>query len=190
MLKKDIITAVQMLIDSQPMATIWPDHETQILGEYLSTTFLAVKKMPNAKYSNDTRHMWNLRENGEWESFSWRKMISPVSEAAALRNTMRSIVAPDTDEVRCVLIDTHGACENCGADEIALLQADHVDPPFLTIASRWIEQNGMVATVKNDNQVGYRFVEEALEADWITYHSSHAVYQLLCRSCNASKGAR
>lgn len=148
----------------------------------------AVRRV-NPQFPNtDPRHLHTLI-GGVWDARSWRKMIeqtqTPESEA---KRVMRFLVRDD-------LLDFMSAvepkeCAKCGA--VDDLTVDHVAPPFSAIAEEFIAQNGLPDIVDNPcaNMVVKCFLNEELEADWVQFHAERAVYQVLCRSCNASKGNR
>jgi hypothetical protein len=79
-------------------------------------------------------------------------------------------------------------CERCGSTKHP--SVDHVDPPFDGIEEQFIEANGLPAIDDAADGVGNVFADHAVEVSWIKFHMAHAKYQILCRSCNSSKGKR
>jgi hypothetical protein len=62
--------------------------------------------------------------------------------------------------------------------------------PFDVIAENWLKQNEPIEVEKCSDGIGYRIACRDKAASWIMEHAGKSVYQILCRSCNASKGAR
>lgn len=184
MTKKDRIARCREIIDTN---TYHGDFSPEHLAEFIALTGLegvtAIQRRPNPKYPSDTRHLYGCK-NGQWESMSWLKAITPRKPLQLEKEVMRSVIAPDIVEYR----DSCGieACEHCGSEEY--LQVDHSNPAFDDIALAFIDQFGAPQTEPCSSGVGYRFVDIDLEAEWITFHAVNANYQILCRSCNASKG--
>lgn len=148
----------------------------------------AVRRVNPQFPHTDPRHLHTLID-GQWCARSWRKMIeqthTPESEA---KRVMRFLVRDDlTDFMSSV---EPKECANCSTTDT--LTVDHVSPPFSAIADEFIAERGLPTVVDNPcaNMITKRFDDEGMEADWIHFHAERAVYQILCRSCNASKGNR
>lgn len=142
----------------------------------------------NPQFPTDPRHLHTLID-GVWEARSWRKMIeqthTPESEA---KRVMRFLVRNDiSDFMSCAEPKECWQCET-----IHDLTVDHVAPPFNAIADEFIYTYGLPEIVDNPcaNMVVKKFHSDDLEEKWVQFHAERAVYQILCRSCNASKGAR
>jgi hypothetical protein len=143
-----------------------------------------VKKMRNQAYPNDPRHMWFLID-GVWVNRSWAKWIYPKSDKQKLKAAMRSEIQSDMDEFR---ISSNDPCAQCKSTQD--LQTDHVDPPFDTIAEDFIAIKGTIEIASGPPGAGNIIADRELAWEWVAYHARHATYQILCRSCNASKGKK
>lgn len=143
----------------------------------------AIQRRENPKYPSDTRHLY-VCINGEWDSKSWTKSINPPAPLAEEKAVMRKSIAPDTQEYleECGI----DCCEHCGSEDN--LQVDHSDPAFEAIAHGFFDVSGVPKIIPCQSGVGYVFADRAQEAAWIAFHTANANYQILCRSCNASKG--
>lgn len=144
---------------------------------------LAIQRRLNPKYPSDTRHLY-VCINGDWDSKSWTKSINPPAQYAEEKQVMRAAIVSDTQEYleECGI----ACCEHCESEDN--LQVDHSDPAFDTIAKAYFEAFGVPKIADSHLRVGYVFAEQSTEASWIAFHTAHANYQILCRSCNASKG--
>ena len=142
----------------------------------------------NPQFPSDPRHVCVLID-GKWRAWSWNKAIdqnvTPESEA---KRVMRFIVREDMKEFKESVKPLE--CANCGATDNPTV--DHANEPFDNIANAFMQQYGVPEIVESDdpNRVIKMFKDMNMEAAWIAFHASIAEYQILCRSCNASKGKR
>ena len=173
------------IIKSYDVDTYFTKFDIDELNSLLGAQFQSAMRRINSTYPSDPAHLWVLYDMGDWTPVSWNNLISPKSDRQKRHKAMRFSVASDIDDLR----NTMGAeCENCGASEN--LQVDHLAPPFMQIADEFISDNGMFEIINNDDGAGWVFLDQESEALWIAFHASRATYQVLCRSCNASKGAK
>jgi hypothetical protein len=178
--KKQRKLFARALIDAQPLYKPFSKRDTEVFAWLVDEDIPDAVKVRNPEYPKDTRHIYV-----DGESFSWVGRIDEIDPVQKLKRIMRSIIAPDMREF---LSDNYACeCAFCGATND--LTVDHADLPFDTIASQFIRQHPNITLEKKDNGVGHRFACTNLEAEWIAFHASLAGdYQVLCRSCNASKG--
>lgn len=184
MTKKDRIARCREIIDANGFDTDFSnEHLVEFVGLVGVDGISAIQRRRNPKYPSDPRHLYACMD-GHWDSFSWNKAITPRKALQLEKEVMRASVVPDILEYK----DGCGIefCEHCGAEDH--LQVDHSDPAFDTIALAFMEEYGVPETEPCPSNVGHRFRSMDVEARWITYHTVHANYQILCRSCNASKG--
>jgi hypothetical protein len=172
---------VRALIDSQTISKPFSKSDLAVFKCLVGVDASSVVKVPNPEYPQDTRH---IKVDGE--SLSWVRAIDETDELVHLKKVMRNIIAPDLCDFLSAVEPSECAC--CGATED--LTADHADSPFDEIAVGFIDAKGPIALTPKTSGVGHRFTDMQLEAEWIAYHAANAVYQVLCRSCNASKGKR
>lgn len=169
------------LLDSQPLGQPFSRDALSAFNRLTGFNAAHVVRLPNPKFPRDTRH---VAVNGRTES--WGRAIDGYDDTQKLKRVMRRIISLDLRDFLSALEPCE--CEQCGAT--ADLTVDHVDPPFDTIATDFIRNHGPIAIEKRPDGVGYGFADLDMEAQWIADHAAHAVYQVLCRSCNASKGKR
>jgi 5-methylcytosine-specific restriction endonuclease McrA len=174
------------IIDKNNLFVNFSDDDAQEfiqIAGWSGAGITAIQRRENPKYPSDTRHLY-VCINGEWGSRSWIKSISPPAPFSEERQVMRAAISPDTQEY----LDGCGieCCEHCGADDN--LQVDHSDPSFDTITRLFFDLSGVPKITECPLGVGYVFADLDDEAAWIAFHTAQANYQILCRSCNASKG--
>src|SRR5690554_86566 len=186
--KKARIERARDVIDRNVIGV--PFNSADLLALQEATRYLmeGAKRMVNPQFPSDPRHLHIIEEGGnDWTAWSWKKAIegsNPVQEA---KKVMRFCVAPDLQEFRYSIDDPE--CAHCGSKEH--LTVDHVNPPFDDIANEFIEAHGLPEIVDPaPGQVVNQFASIELEAAWVIHHAERSVYQILCRSCNSTKGKR
>lgn len=179
--KKQRKAFARALIDLYPYGKSFSKKDAAVFWWLTGLEAANVVKMPNPEFPNDPRHV-----TLDGKATSWVRAIEGWSEEQSLKRTMRLIISKDLREY--LSCQEPCECANCGATED--LTTDHADLPFDTIAENFIREFGPVETDDKENGVGNKFVDLDLEAKWIAYHAANATYQILCRSCNASKGKR
>lgn len=186
--KKSRIEACRKLIDKNKIDVYFSDEDTEELAAVLQHDVTGAVRRINPQFPNDPRHLHTLID-GVWEGRSWRKMIeqnaTPESEA---KRVMRHLISSDLREFMSEMDPAF--CINCLSDDD--LTVDHVKPPFSAIADEFIKLHGLPEIEDNQNpkMVTKQFKDFNLEAKWVHFHAENATYQILCRSCNASKGNR
>jgi hypothetical protein len=101
---------------------------------------------------------------------------------------MRGLAAELAEEFRqeaeqaCAFAD-RGGCNGP-------LQADHCGLPFDDIALAFVGDFGTPDLIDGPPGSGKMFKSMDMQAAWVAFHQQRAVYQMLCRSHNASKGKR
>lgn len=184
--KKARIERTREIIDRNQVGI--PFNHVDLLALQSETRYMmeAAKRMINPQFPGDPRHL-HIIEEGEtdWIAWSWKKAIEGSNPVIEAKRVMRFCVAADLAEFRYSIDDPF--CAHCGTDQH--LTVDHVDPPFDDIANEFIEQHGLPEIVDPaPGQVVNQFASIDLEAAWIQHHAERSVYQILCRSCNSSKG--
>jgi hypothetical protein len=191
--KKDRKAIVGQLIRRYPTGVLFEKHDVETLNTLLDRSFDFYERRVNKDFPNDDAHLWACKDN-IWDSISWNKAISPRSSLQVIKKAMRMSVYTDTKDIREILLEVAPVCANdsdqCNYD--FPLELDHKDTSFDHIASRWLRVNGEPEIVQREENkgAGWFFKDQAVEADWIAYHAYQANYQLLCKSCNASKGSK
>jgi hypothetical protein len=124
-------------------------------------------------------------------TISWHACVSPPKEGS-LEAAMREAIGYQT-RLWKALQPKPWLCATCQTS--ALLQVDHNGTPLKTIIDTFLEQSANTAPDRslwgfNARTHAPRLPKGAFVQNWRAYHNAHAQYQLLCRSCNARKGAR
>lgn len=185
MSKKDRKMRCSQIITSYDVDVFFAPFDVDELNKLLGSQFKNAMRRINQTYKNDPAHLWVLYDVGDWMPVSWNNLISPKSDRQKRHKAMRFAIQCDMDDLR----DTLGAeCETCGSHEY--LQVDHLAPPFMQIADEFIAKYGEFEIINNDDGAGWVFHNQDLEAKWVAFHASRATFQVLCRSCNAAKGAK
>lgn len=85
------------------------------------------------------------------------------------------------------------ACALCGAPLYdSMAHVDHVEP-FVEIASSFAGMQGgfsAILTQESRDGMGHSMSDEDMAGDWFAYHQMRATLQILCPTCNMSKGAK
>ena len=144
--------------------------------------------------------------HGRWFTISWRRCairqrekrkntLSP--EETELTSAMRQAIQYQCGSWRrCNVSLTSSGCGQCASFQN--LQVDHVQP-FSTIKMEFLAQFENTTRSIIPTEFGSHRTTCArifLKADayfkrkWQLYHAQYATYQILCRTCNASKGCR
>lgn len=176
------------LIDSQRMGVLFKPEALIEFMELTGEELLAAKRMPNPRYPNDPRHVRVQWPDGEWSEMSWTKRITKPNERTLLKKVLRNEIQSDLDDFRAAVAGIFLFCVRCGSEEH--LTTDHARTPFDVIAEEWIAGNSPVEVEKCPDGIGYRIACRDKAASWIMAHAGKSTYQLLCRSCNASKGMK
>lgn len=176
------------IIDRNKVGVLFSDDDVEEFGDVCQMPVEAAIRAINPQFPRtDPRHLRTMID-GVWEARSWRKWINKVSPEQEAKRAMRFAVRDDIKDFRdCVSPE---CCQKCGSFDD--LTVDHKWPPFDHIANEFIKAYGFPKIIGSpDPLVVVNMMEDQeLEGKWVHYHAENAVYQLLCRSCNASKGKR
>lgn len=185
--KKFRMEKAREIIDRNKIDVPFPEQDVEEFANICQQPITAAIRRKNPEFPNDYRHL-HTEIDGVWAARSWRKLISPISPTQQAKVIMRTVVKEDMQEYLSSAEPKE--CMNCGRKDD--LTVDHVRPPFDDIAVEFMEFYGIPEIeIPDDNfRVLDRFADPDLEAQWIAFHASRAIYQILCRSCNASKGKR
>lgn len=188
---------VRRIIDRYPLGEKFSESDMSDLADLSDTELRSVVRVENPTFPNDQRHLHVIAY--DWlvaQQWSWRTAVQIAhsrdpEEARANRARQKLMFAlrfaakPDMDDFRDAQFPSE--CAGCGSQRD--LTTDHVKPPFIAIATEFLNlcPSFELRTVQG---CGDLIASKSIEADWIAFHASRAIYQLLCRSCNSSKGAR
>lgn len=195
--KKARLDRVREIIDNYPLDVPFSAADTEEIAELTQTNVSLAIRRRNPGFPKDTRHLhvvaYDWAEPGQW---SWRKAIefdvdrSPEESRAARerQNYLRALrfaIRPDLRD----FLDAQWPSECCACGGREDLTADHAGRPFISIALEFLGNKGRIdlRPVPGNNDL---IACADVEAEWIAFHAARATYAVLCRSCNASKGAR
>lgn len=174
------------IIDRCPIGAEFPALDLAEFNAMCGTDWPAAKHMENTEYP-DPRHV-HVLDNGQWRAFSWNKAISPRTDWTELCKVMRTLAADIAEDFRQEAEQTCAFADRGGCN--GPLQVDHAGMPFDDIAKAFVEEFGTPEMTDGPPGAGKIFKSEDMEANWIGFHAARVVYQMLCRSHNASKGKR
>jgi hypothetical protein len=176
------------IIDRCPIGAEFPPEDLALFNEMCGTSWLAAKHIHNTEWPNDPRHV-HVFDGEKWKAFSAKKAISPPTDWTELCKVMREAVAEQARDFKSATSDQFcawGHKGGCNGD----LQADHAEAPFDDIAKAFVDANGIPEIEDGPPGAGKMFKCMDTEANWIGFHASRVVWQLLCRTHNASKGRK
>lgn len=185
--KKWRMEMARLIIDRNFIDQPFPASDVFDFAEICQQPITGAIRKINPQYPSDPRHL-HTEIDGQWAARSWREFIMPSSPKVRAKKAMRHVVVEDMRDFLSSV--TPAECAMCGTDND--LTVDHVAPPFDDIANAFIEERGIPSIVdsSNPNIVVNMFESMDEEAYWIAFHAARASYQVLCRSCNSSKGKR
>jgi hypothetical protein len=193
--QKAALQEARDLIDSNKLDVPFCCADLKRLSDLSGTELRYAVRRANPQFPNDARHLHVLAY--DWttpDQWSWLHAIKIAhardpheAHKARLRGkqlcALRYAVQRDLDDFRSAVWPQE--CALCGGS--ADLTTDHVAPCFVEIACNFLELHGPIE-LRRVRGCGDLIADAGLLAEWITYHARRAVYQLLCRSCNARKG--
>ncbi len=188
---KSKMSRCRALIDRTPFGCEFTAADLAEFNELTGVDATAARHMPNPTYPSDPRYV-QVRGPDGWDGISWTNRIRSPNPKTELHKTLRVEIDPIIAEVKAAL--NVRVCPNptgnakCNGPNN--LQVDHVGLPFDEIASMFIAMSGPIDIEKGPPGGVDTIRDRDLAAHWIEFHASHATYQILCRSCNASKGKR
>jgi hypothetical protein len=178
------------LIDGYPIGVPFSAEHLREVSELTGVALSHVEHCFNDHHPSDPRHLRvrypGKAANDDLEPFSWNNAISPKKAETLAKEAMRKSVADQVDEVRqCV----EPVCEECGkAMDSKDVCVDHIYP-FNVLAEQFFDRIGGLPELKDGPAGAGRVLANPSEEDaWAVFHAENACYQVLCRSCNASKG--
>lgn len=195
--QKQALAEARAIIDRYRIEQPFSPSDLARLSELSGTELRYVIKRKNPTFPSDNRHLhvlaYDWMELGQW---SWNQAIkiafarSPAEAIESRRRgkllfALRRSIQADLNDFRCAQADQ--CCARCGSPDT--LTTDHVAPPFIRIALDFIASHPDIPLTKVQGD-GDRIAFVDVEAEWIAFHASRAVYQLLCRSCNSAKGQK
>lgn len=191
-LKKALLGECQRVIDATPFGQEMTEADAAVMRLMTGWDYQHIRHMYNPKYFSDKRYIEVQYECGKWITHSWNKTIKPTTEWQDLQKAMREAVVP------YAMSDYRKAAEpvccHCGA--VHDLSVDHKSKSFDEIMQTFVglyketHDGEWPAIMDGEMSQGRVLADEQVLADWIAYHDGVADFQILCRSCNASKGKK
>lgn len=191
------VAMAREIIDRYAIGVPFSEGDLRELADLTDTELRYAVRQKNPMFPGDRRHLHVIAYDWlEPQQWSWRSALQIAhsrdpEEARANRErqkvmfALRFAVKSDMDDFRSACIPAE--CAVCGA--IDDLTTDHVTPPFVAIAREFLKIHPVIE-LRTVQGCGDLIASPDIEAEWIAFHAARAVYQLLCRSCNSSKGAR
>lgn len=184
--KAAIRAATRAVIDGCPVGEVMSESQTEWMCRNLNVEYRYFRHVENPSFPNDPRYL-EVSQNGvAWMPFSWNKAIDrPDAKQQALSAMRRAVwngsrlAYKDSAEMSCAI------CE--ATDDLCV---DHKDEPFIEIASLYIAQFGLPELADGLPGEGNIIASKETRNHWIEFHDNRANFQMLCRSCNSSKGAK
>lgn len=190
MLQKSKMAALRGLIDSVPLGSAFDLAQLARLNALTGWGALAAVHARNPTHPRDPRHVRvRLVEGGPLVARSWRKAVAPVDDSGRLLAACRFAVS---DQMHDWLRGRHKACAECESERDPTV--DHVGDPFVDLVREWTAGRDPSELMRQRtdaeaNSGAGALLLPAHWRDWRRYHAERARYQVLCRSCNARKGA-
>ena len=176
--QKEKLARARAIIDRNVYGVPFSAADTKDFNAVLGTPHTVFVRERLAKYPGNARHVI-----ADGVALSWRQCISPQSSMQWCAKAMRESVWQPLDSY---LHSQPPVSVECLATDD--LTTDHKDPSFARIAEAFMSEQGPPELEKTE--AGGRIADPAVATAWRTFHALAANYQVLCRSCNAAKGAR
>jgi len=178
--KKARLAAAQAVIDRNSVGRPFSADDVREMNDLCGTDYTTFTRRRNAAYPTDPRHL-----HADGGPFSWNKAITQPHPLTDVYRAQRAAIAPlmhdfmeETDQTQCA-----------SCDSTKDLTVDHT-PSFKSIADAFIAEHGTPTLHHREDGAGWMLRDDT-EAAWVPFHQSRVtLLQVLCRSCNASKGAR
>ena len=151
-----------------------------------------VKEIMNV-YNNPELQTHLKRTDDSTDVFTYSHILD---ETDTLGNLMRNMICSETKAFKQNSKKTHNnilGCAMCKNDTLPYekYHTDHIKP-FDHIKKEFLSRNAApMKFARNDESVPILMeCDKQFGEDWIKYHTEQAHYQILCVSCNCSKGNR
>ena len=184
--KAALKAATRAVIDGCPVGEVMTPTQTEWMCKNLDVEYRFFRHAENPTFPNDPRYI-EVSQNGViWIPFSWNKAIDRPDEKQRALSAMRRAVCGGNRLL--FLKDAIKSCTNCSSEQD--LCVDHKKIPFIEIAMLYISQFGLPKLGDGLPGEGSIIAFEDERNRWIKFHDEMAEFQILCRSCNSSQGAK
>jgi hypothetical protein len=186
------IKCCQALIDRQTFDQLWSETDLKEFYEITGIPALAAIRTKNLTWPSDPRHVRVQILDGVWEGVSWKDAINGCNQKTELKKILRGEIADDLADFLSA-IEPPKICALCKCictydDPKLYPTTDHKGESFDSIALAFIALHDQIKIAAGPQGSCDIIADRDLAAGWIQFHASRAVYQVACRSCNASKG--
>jgi len=184
---------VRELIDRQPYNRLFDAADVEAMNDLCGWNFLNYKRVHNPTYSTDTRCVAHANYDENFVVWSWNRAISELHgferrrRGPILNQALRRAIQP---HMRLNASGSPDFCAHCESQDSLTL--DHMTMPFSVIVAEFIKHHSEVfeGLGNKEDGGGWYIADPVLEEAWVDFHAQNADYQVLCRSCNASKGVK
>jgi 5-methylcytosine-specific restriction endonuclease McrA len=183
--KKARMEAARAIIDRNQMDVEFPPEDVAALADVCGFPYEGCVLRKNVEFPNASRHL-HIKVNGEWSPWSWSKDIQGRDTITETKVVMRREIQPHMATYR--EHSGHTSCQICGEEND--LTVDHLEPPFIEIIKNYVAAYGWPEIVSRPSQIGRMIKDRDVAFLWYGFHAANANYQILCRSCNSSKGSK
>jgi hypothetical protein len=137
-----------------------------------------------------------IRNDGSCIDFSWRLCCGKNKNASTYNYNLTFAMRNAVKEYTIGYKQSHELkCEVCLITNLEYSQyhVDHKTTPFSLIVEQFLQVNKCNNISFNDCYLSHSAEfkqDEPIKNKWIEYHNQVADYQILCASCNSSKGTK
>jgi len=154
------------------------------IGNGIKKFIIEINRLNHKAY-----HINILRNDDSIIDFSWKVCagcLKPNSLLSAMRHSISKQIIKYKKKNKSKLI-----CKYCSSKEN--IHVDHKYPSFKKISTDYIKS----IKLKIPNRFGsdaktyqhtFTLEDQEFKNEWNSYHKKHAIYQLLCETCNIKKG--
>lgn len=138
--------------------------------------------------SEKFRPYYKMHKNDlDWQLYSMNKCISQkkTTDRTATAWAFRCEIK---DQILAVIEDKSDLpCEMCKKNSYDRYEIDHVDPSFIQIMDRFVEENHITELETHKEGIHFRLSDDNVREKWREYHLENAVLQKLCLECHRKK---
>jgi 5-methylcytosine-specific restriction endonuclease McrA len=180
--KTQRLERIRGILDNYAINVVFAPEDVESLNNLTGWSFTHFKKVINPRTPSETRCLAVSNDGTSYEVWSWRKAVTPVDNKTP---ALRSAIQYQLDKF---MKEWAPVCVSCGKTKD--LTVDHRNVPFSLLATTFLVNNPNLE-INNDNSGnGWVIKDTSMLELWQNFHAERATYQILCRSCNATKGIK
>jgi len=197
--KTDALSAIQEVRDRVNSNGVVTPEDDEFLRDLIALhpdadakVAVGIERFEVRRNLGNTDGFWIIRTDATETDFSFIRCLFGASQEMKVRSAMRHAVIDqvqaardrafqDSPKLECPVSGDSINAETC--------HMDHENPSFVGLADRFAASRGgydSIGTVAMDGQIGRRFVDPSLEADWQAYHRANASLRPVSRRANLS----